>query len=72
MSEIYCLLFLYVYIYYILVTHQNLQKKIYTVLLNTVVLNMPSQKRLIASQLKPRKCKDIKWILIENLYSLFI
>ena len=32
----------------------------------------PSQKRLIATQLKPRKGKDIKWILIENIYSLFI
>ena len=32
----------------------------------------PSQKRLIASQLKPRKGRDIKWILIENIYSLFI
>jgi len=31
-----------------------------------------SQKRLIASPLKPRKGKDIKWILIENIYSLFI
>jgi hypothetical protein len=31
----YCLLFLYVNIYYILLTHQNLQKKIYTDLLNT-------------------------------------
>jgi hypothetical protein len=31
----------------------------------------PSQKRLIASQLKPQKVKDIKWILIENIYSLF-
>jgi hypothetical protein len=30
-----------------------------------------SQKRLIATQLKPRKGKDIKWILIENIYSLF-
>ena len=32
--------------------------------------NMQSQKRLIASQLKPRKGKDIKLILIENKYSL--
>ncbi len=24
----------------------------------------------IASQLKPRKGKDIKWILIENIYNL--
>jgi len=32
---------------------------------------LKSQKRLIASQLKPRKGKDIKWILIENIYSLF-
>ena len=32
----------------------------------------PSQKRLIATQLKPRKDTDIKWILIENIYSLFI
>jgi len=30
----------------------------------------PSQKRLIASQLKPRKGKDIKWILIENILIL--
>jgi hypothetical protein len=32
---------------------------------------LKSQKRLIATQLKPRKGKDIKWILIENIYSLF-
>ena len=30
------------------------------------------KNRLIALQLKPRKGKDIKWILIENIYSLFI
>ena len=30
------------------------------------------KKRLIASQSKPRKGKDIKWILIENIYSRFI
>jgi hypothetical protein len=30
-----------------------------------------TQKRLIALQLKPRKGKDIKWNLIENIYSLF-
>ncbi len=30
-----------------------------------------SQKRLIATQLKPRKGTDIKLILIENIYSLF-
>jgi len=29
-----------------------------------------SQKRLIASQLKQRKGKDIKWILIENINSI--
>ncbi len=80
------------YIYYILLTHQNLQKKIYTDFLNTFsfsnkkieylfikqyikVINRlarqrePSQKRLIASQLKPRKGKDIKRILIENIQS---
>jgi hypothetical protein len=31
-----------------------------------------SQKRLIASQLIPRKGRDIKCILIENIYSLFL
>jgi hypothetical protein len=30
-----------------------------------------SQKRLIVSKLKPRKGKDIKWIMIENIYNLF-
>ena len=35
-------------------------------------LYMFLQKRLIASQLKPRKSRDIKWILIENIYGLFI
>ncbi len=30
------------------------------------------KNRLIALQLKPRKGKDIKWILIENIYSRFI
>ena len=28
----------------------------------------PSQKRLIASQLKPRKGKDIKWIFFQYAY----
>jgi len=31
-----------------------------------------SQKRVVASQLKLRKGRGIKWILIENIYSLFI
>ncbi len=34
-----------------------------------IVVNF--QKILIASQLKPRKDMDIKWILIENIFSLF-
>ena len=41
-------------------------------MLLTLTYNSPSQKRLIASQLKPQKGKDIKWILIENIYSIFI
>ena len=48
---------------------RNLTKVVY--LHHSLHLYITSQKRLIASQLKPRKGRDIKWILIENIYSLF-
>ncbi len=48
---------------------RNLTKVVY--LHHSLNLYITSQKRLIASQLKPRKGRDIKWILIENIYSLF-
>ncbi len=77
------------YIYYILLTHQNLQKKINTDFLNTfsylnkkieylfikqyqkVINRRAVSEKTYCFAIKPRKGKDIKWILIENIYSLF-
>ena len=39
---------------------------------NLLQTKFDSQKRLIASQLKPRKGRDIKWILIENTEYIFL